>query len=137
MTGPGTAAVYDATSELVAAYVIHNPIGVDELSALIVSVHTTLRDLIRPKAPPSRPVTARNAAAIRTSVTDDYLVSFEDGKRYKTLKRHIRSFGLTPDQYRVKWGLSPDYPMIAPAYAAQQRRGAKGRGFGRRTGAPA
>lgn len=120
----------ELTAEVVAAYVMHNSVHKGDMPELIASVHASLTGLGQPKPAPEaeRPVPA---VPIKKSVNPDYLISLEDGQRYKSLKRHLNGRGLTPEQYREKWGLSPDYPMVAPNYAKQRSDLAKSMGLGR------
>lgn len=120
----------ELTAEVVAAYVMHNSVHKGDMPDLIASVHASLTTLGQPKPAPEaeRPVPA---VSIKKSVNPDYLISLEDGQRYKSLKRHLSGRGLTPEQYREKWGLSPDYPMVAPNYAKQRSDLAKSMGLGR------
>lgn len=120
----------ELTAEVVAAYVMHNSVHKGDMPGLIASVHASLAGLGQPKPAPEaeRPVPA---VSIKKSVNPDYLISLEDGRRYKSLKRHLSGRGLTPEQYREKWGLSPDYPMVAPNYAKQRSDLAKSMGLGR------
>jgi predicted transcriptional regulator len=118
------------TANIVSAYVGANSLQAGDLPALIRSIHTTLGGLSgipeEAPAPPQPP-----AVSIRKSVTPDYLICLEDGRRFKSLKRHLRSkFGLSPEQYRAKWGLPKDYPMVAPNYAAARSAMAKASGLG-------
>lgn len=121
-------------SDIVAAYVSNNPVPVSDLPAMIKSVHSTLGglsggagNLIAGKEP---------AVPVKKSITPGYLICLEDGKRLKMLKRYLRSrYGLTPDQYRTKWGLPADYPMVASDYSARRSDFAKKIGLGR-TAAP-
>ena len=118
-------------SDIVAAYVSNNPVPVNDLPAMIRSVHATLgglsgvdgMDLVTSQKP---------AISIKKSITPDYLICLEDGKKLKMLKRYLRSrYKLTPDQYRTKWGLPADYPMVASNYAARRSEFAKKIGLGR------
>ncbi|TDR88076.1 MucR family transcriptional regulator [Enterovirga rhinocerotis] len=119
----------ELTAEVVAAFVMHNSIQKGDLPELIASVHSSLSLLANPKAPEAeKPVPA---VPIKKSISPDYLISLEDGRRYKSLKRHLSGRGLTPERYREKWGLSPDYPMVAPNYAKQRSELAKSMGLGR------
>ena len=129
-----TATLAEVTSEVVSAYVRQNHIQPSEMPGLIASIHATFSSLGRPAeaAPESEKLVP--PVSIKKSITNDYLVSMEDGKRYQSLKRHLSTRGLTPDQYRAKWGLSKDYPMVAPAYAAKRSELAKTIGLGRRAG---
>lgn len=118
-------------TEIVAAYVSNNPIPVSEVPAMIKSVHGTLGSLVG--ASQGEVQTAqRPAVPIKRSITPDYIVCLEDGKKLKMLKRYLRSnFNMTPEEYRAKWGLAADYPMVAPNYAAQRSEFAKKIGLGR------
>ena len=118
------------TAEIVSAHVSNNPVSVNDLSGLIVEVHRTLSSL---GSVPARIEIEKKAPAVpvKKSVTPDYLICLEDGKKLKMLKRHLQtSYGLTPDQYRDKWGLPPDYPMVAPNYAKHRSSLAKQIGLG-------
>lgn len=114
---------------IIAAYVSHNRIARSDLPSLIESVHGSLRTLDKPQAPeapaPEPPV------PIRKTITPDYLISLEDGKPYRSLKRHLTAQGLTPDTYRTKWGLPRDYPMVAANYSKQRAELARTLGLGR------
>ena len=124
----------ELTADVVSAYVNNNPLAADQLPNLITTVYECLSGLDAPKADP---VAERGepAVSIRKSLQDDHLVCLEDGKKFKSLKRHIRtSHGLTPEQYRERWGLKPDYPMTAPAYAERRSKLAKKIGLGRKPG---
>ena len=118
-------------SDIVAAYVSNNPVPVGELPAMIKSVHATLGTLSG--APATDVVTNQKpAVTVKKSITPEYLICLEDGKRLKMLKRYLRSrYGLSPDQYRTKWGLPSDYPMVASDYAAKRSEFAKKIGLGR------
>jgi predicted transcriptional regulator len=118
-------------SDIVAAYVSNNPVPVGDLPAMIKSVHSTLGGLSG--APGGEFVTGQKPAVpIKKSMTPDYLICLEDGKKLKMLKRYLRSrYKLTPDQYRMKWGLPADYPMVASNYAARRSEFAKKIGLGR------
>jgi len=118
------------TAEIVSAHVSNNPVSVNDLSGLIVEVHRTLSSL---GSAPARVEVEKKAPAVpvKKSVTPDYLICLEDGKKLKMLKRHLQtSYGLTPDQYRDKWALPPDYPMVAPNYAKHRSSLAKQIGLG-------
>jgi len=122
------------TADVVAAYVSNNTLATGQLADVIHAVYNSLRGLEGQLAePPAEPL--KPAVPIRKSITPDFLVCLEDGKKLKMLKRHLRStYNLTPDEYRVKWGLAPDYPMVAPKYAQQRSEFAKKIGLGRGTG---
>ena len=118
-------------TEIVAAYVSNNPIPVSEVPAMIKSVHGTLGGLAG-VSQGEAPTAQRPAVPIKRSITPDYIVCLEDGKKLKMLKRYLRSnFNMTPEEYRAKWGLPADYPMVAPNYAAQRSEFAKKIGLGR------
>ena len=123
--------ILSLTAKIVAAHVSKNAIAVDELPSLIKSVHASLSGLDKPlEIAPERP---QAAVPIKKSVTPDYIVCLEDGKKLKMLKRHLKTaYNLTPEQYRERWGLSSDYPMVAPNYARQRSRLAKEIGLGTR-----
>jgi len=118
-------------SDIVAAYVSNNPVPVGELPSMIKSVHATLGGLSGGAS--SEMTTAQKpAVAVKKSVTPEYIICLEDGKKLKMLKRYLRSrYGLSPEDYRAKWGLPADYPMVAPNYAAQRSEFAKKIGLGR------
>jgi predicted transcriptional regulator len=120
------------TAEVVASYVRNNPLPQSDLTSIIKTVHASLTALEggNGNAEPLRP-----AVSVRRSVQPDYLVCLEDGKKLKMLKRHLRTtYALTPEEYRAKWGLPPDYPMVAPNYAKQRSEFAKKIGLGRKSG---
>ena len=124
--------VLGLTAQIVAAHVSNNPVPVAELSGLIENVHRTLSGLGRPAevVAPSRP---EPAVVVKKSVTPEYLICLEDGKKLKMLKRHLKTaYNMTPEQYRERWGLPPDYPMVAPAYASHRSSLAKKIGLGTR-----
>ncbi len=118
------------TADIVAAYVQNNATPVAGLPDLIVSVNSALSGLIEPVSPP--PPVLTPAVNPKKSVFPDYIVSLEDGRKFKSMKRHLGLLGMTPDQYRAKWGLAKDYPMVAPSYAAQRSALAKSIGLGRK-----
>jgi len=122
------------TAEVVSAYVSNNTLATAQLADVISSVYSSLRLLDGQTAePPAEPL--KPAVPIRKSITPEFLICLEDGKKLKMLKRHLRStYNLTPDEYRAKWGLAQDYPMVAPKYAAQRSEFAKKIGLGRGTG---
>ncbi|ACL59919.1 MucR family transcriptional regulator [Methylobacterium nodulans] len=118
------------TGRIVGAYVAHNAVPTAELPGLIAAVHGALAALGRP-AEPEAPALVP-PVPIRKTVTPDAIISLEDGKPYKSLKRHLTTRGLTPEQYRAKWGLPVDYPMVAANYAAHRSELAKAAGLGRK-----
>jgi predicted transcriptional regulator len=123
-------ALVDLVAHIVSAFVAHNSVPMAELPALIASTHAALTGL--GQAPASAPdEKATPAVSIKKSITPDFLICLEDGKKFKSLKRHLRTaFDMTPDQYRVKWNLPPDYPMVAPNYAEARSNLAKSLGLG-------
>ncbi|TIU27064.1 MAG: transcriptional regulator, partial [Mesorhizobium sp.] len=122
------------TADIVSAYVGNNPLPVSGLPELIASIHASLSGIEHPIAavqPKLEP-----AVNPKRSVFPDYIICLEDGKKFKSLKRHLDvHYGLTPDEYREKWGLKSDYPMVAPNYAAQRSTLAKASGLGRKPAA--
>ncbi|MER9850050.1 MucR family transcriptional regulator [Mesorhizobium sp. M0106] len=126
----------ELTADVVSAYVSNNPVPVGDLPALIGQVHAALKGTAA-GVTAQRPVALTPAVPIRKSVTPDYIISLEDGKKFKSLKRHLSTHhGLTPDEYRAKWGLSADYPMVAPNYSAARSTLAKTMGLGRKPKEP-
>ncbi|HWI29085.1 MAG TPA: MucR family transcriptional regulator [Stellaceae bacterium] len=122
------------TAEVVAAYVSNNPLPTAQLAEVIGAVYQSLKTLDG-KGAEGRTEALKPAVPIRKSITPDYLVCLEDGKKLKMLKRHLRStYNMTPDDYRHKWNLPADYPMVAPNYAQQRSAFAKKIGLGRGTG---
>jgi len=122
------------TADIVAAHVSNNSVAVNDLPQLIANVHSALGGLIAPPAPEKQ----QPKVGIKASVRPDYIICLEDGKKLKMLKRHIMThYGLTPQAYREKWGLSADYPMVAPNYAEQRRVLAKSIGLGKLRKRPA
>lgn len=120
------------TSDIVAAHVSNNNVGVDEVPTLIQNVYGALSGLGAAQQEEARP---EPAVSIRASVKADHLVCLEDGKKMKMLKRHLMTdHGLTPAEYRARWGLAADYPMVAPDYAEKRRTLAKQIGLGRKPG---
>ena len=124
------------TADIVAAHVSNNSVAVNDLPQLISNVHGALAALSGPGA--AAEVKLEPKVPIRSSVKPDFIVCLEDGKKLKMLKRHLMThYQMTPDQYRAKWGLASDYPMVAPNYAEQRRALAKAIGLGtkrRKTG---
>lgn len=118
----------ELTSEIVSAYVANNKIPASELPEVISSVHSALRGLDEKKV--QEPEKLVPLMPIKKTITADFLISLEDGRRYKSLKRHLSGRGLTPADYREKWGLAKDYPMVAPNYAKQRSELAKALGLG-------
>jgi predicted transcriptional regulator len=122
----------ELTAEIVAAYVSNNPLPKSDLPDLILTVHSSLAKLGSEPEPAPQAEAKSPAVSIRRSVTPDYLICLEDGKQFRSLRRHLRLHGLTPEQYREKWKLPSNYPMVAPSYAAQRSALAKKIGFGQK-----
>ncbi len=122
----------ELTVDVIAAYVSNNPVPVSELPSLIAQVHQSLAGLsTASETTPLEKLTP--AVPIKKSVTPEYIVCLDDGKKFKSLKRHLKTtFGITPEEYRAKWNLPVDYPMVAPAYAAARSELAKKMGLGRK-----
>lgn len=121
------------STEIIAAYVSHNAISPTDLPRLISDVHDALKALGSKEAVAPEEE-KKPAVPVRKSVTPDYIICLEDGKKFKSLKRHLRThYNLTPEEYREKWGLPADYPMVAPSYSATRSRLAKANGLGRKT----
>ena len=121
----------ELAAEMVAAFVSNNPLPKGELPALIHAVHNTLARLAaRPESVPPQIEVKTPSVPIRKSITPDFLICLDDGKRFKSLRRHLTRLGLTPEQYREKWNLPSDYPMVAPNYSAQRSALAKQIGLG-------
>lgn len=121
------------TADIVAAHVSNNSVAVSDVPTLIGNVHSALSGLSGGSATPA--AAPEPAVPVRLSVKKDYIVCLDDGKKLKMLKRHLMThYGMTPDDYRAKWGLPADYPMVAPAYAEQRRELAKAIGLGRAPG---
>jgi predicted transcriptional regulator len=122
-------ALIDMTADIVAAYVSANSVAPSEIPNLISSVHKALGGVsvaAEPPPPPKEP-----AVPIKKSITPDFLICLEDGRRFKSLKRHLRSkYAMSPEDYRAKWGLPKDYPMVAPNYARARSELAKRMGLG-------
>jgi predicted transcriptional regulator len=120
----------ELASDIVSAYVAHNPVPVSELPRLIERVYATLQEIEgAPAAEPRQEL--KPAVSIKKSVTDDHIVCLEDGKKFKSLKRHLRTrYDMSPEEYRDKWSLPADYPMVAPNYARQRSDLARAMGLG-------
>ena len=122
--------ILDITAQIVAAHLTHNPVDALALPALIQSVYRTLCSVGEPEPAPA--ITQTPAVPAKKSVFPDFIICLEDGQKLKMLRRHLKtSYGLTPDDYRTKWGLPQDYPMAAPNYAARRSDLAKQFGLGR------
>ncbi|HET9717749.1 MAG TPA: MucR family transcriptional regulator [Pseudolabrys sp.] len=120
----------ELTAEIVSAYVSNNTVPAGEIPGLINQVHAALARVSgKPSDGSAEPL--KPAISVKKSITPEYIVCLEDGKKFKSLKRHLRTqYSMTPEQYREKWGLSPDYPMVAPNYAAARSQLAKQMGLG-------
>ena len=126
----------ELTVEIVSAYVSNNEVAAAELPALIASVARSLNELAGISTKAEAPEPPKPAVPIKKSVTPDYIISLEDGKKFKSLKRALSArYGMTPDEYRTKWGLPADYPMVAPNYSAARSDLAKKLGLGRKPAA--
>lgn len=120
-------------ADIVSAYVSANTVAAQDLPALIRTVHAALREVAGSK-PGHAESSPEPAVSIKKSITPDYIICLEDGKKFKSLKRHLRTrYAMTPEQYRAKWGLPHDYPMVAPNYAKERSTLAKRMGLGQRT----
>jgi predicted transcriptional regulator len=117
-------------AEIVSAFVAHNSLRSADLPALIESVHARLVKIASGVADTEEPPAPVAAVSVRKSITPDYLVCLDDGRKLKSLRRHLTALGMTPEQYRTKWNLPPDYPMVAANYAAQRSELAKKIGLG-------
>jgi predicted transcriptional regulator len=120
----------ELATQVVAAYVANNPLPRSDLPALIQAVHSAVESLGKGSEVAQPQIETKPAVSIRKSITPDYLVCLEDGKRFKSLRRHLRLHGLTPVQYREKWSLPSDYPMVAPNYSTERSALAKKIGLG-------
>ncbi|HEV7290905.1 MucR family transcriptional regulator [Devosia sp. RR2S18] len=122
----------ELSTEIVSAYVSHNSVSPTDLPKLIADVHGALRALQSNEAP-VQVEELKPAVPVRKSVAPDYIICLEDGKKFKSLKRHLRThYNLSPEEYREKWGLPADYPMVAPNYSATRSKLAKDNGLGRK-----
>lgn len=118
------------TTDIVSAYVSNNAVARTDLAALIGSVHAAFRSVGSPKA--AEPADPKPCVSVKKSITPDFLISLEDGRPYKALKRHLAGLGLSPEDYRRKWQLPLDYPMVAPNYAIKRSELARKHGLGRK-----
>jgi predicted transcriptional regulator len=129
----GDRSLIQMTTTVVAAYLGNNSVASNQISEVINAVHGALKGLSGDDREPA-PEPLRPAVSVKKSITPDYIVCLEDGKQLKMLKRHLRTaYGMTPDEYRAKWGLPADYPMVAPNYAQQRSEFAKKIGLGSQT----
>jgi predicted transcriptional regulator len=121
----------DLAADIVSAYVSNNAVAAGHLPGLIAEVHGALQKLSSGAAPEPQPEPLKPAVPVKKSITPDFIICLEDGKKFKSLKRHLRTqYDMTPEEYREKWGLEPDYPMVAPNYAAARSNLAKQMGLG-------
>ncbi len=135
MDTQNTSNLSEFTADIVSAYVSNNNVRAEDLATLISEVHSALKEAPNGKAKPA-PEPQEPAVPIKKSVTPDYIISLESGQKFKSLKRHLmNSYGMTPDEYRAKWGLPRDYPMVAPNYAKSRSELAKTMGLGRKAAA--
>jgi predicted transcriptional regulator len=127
---PGDSSYIELTAQIVSAYVGNNSVPSAEIANLIGQVHAALRRVSGGQAAvPAEP--AKPAVPVKRSINSEFIVCLEDGKKFKSLKRHLRTqYSMTPEQYREKWGLPAEYPMVAPAYAAARSQLAKQMGLG-------
>ena len=124
------AQILEMTADIVSAYVGNNNVQASEVPGLISSIHAALTQVSTGAAEPE-PEVKEPAVPVRKSITPDFLICLEDGRKFKSLKRHLRTkYNMSPEEYRAKWGLAKDYPMVAPNYAAQRRQLAKKIGLG-------
>jgi predicted transcriptional regulator len=120
----------EITARIVSAYVGANQVAPQDIPAIVRTVHSTLRDLAGPSVAASEAF-LEPAVSVKKSVTPDFIICLEDGKKFKSLKRHLRTrYGMTPEEYRTKWALPHDYPMVAPNYAKARSDLAKRMGLG-------
>ena len=127
-----TSDAIELAAEILTAFVANNSVPRAELAALFEGLHASLKRLAYGEVAPPVIDPPAPAVSIRKSVTPDYLICLEDGKQFKTLRGHLATLGMTPEQYRAKWSLPSDYPMVAPTYAAQRSALAKRLGLGQR-----
>ena len=126
---PNGRSLIELTAQIVAAYLGNNSVPSGDIANLINQVHAALTRVVG--TPGTIPAEAlKPAVPVKRSIASDYIVCLEDGKKFKSLRRHLRTLNMTPQQYREKWGLPPDYPMVAPNYAAARSRLAKQMGLG-------
>jgi predicted transcriptional regulator len=133
MSDSGAANYIELTADIVSAYVANNTVSSGDIPSLISDIHSAL---VRVSAGQEIAVVlepAKPAVSIKKSITNDYIICLEDGKKFKSLKRHLRtSYNMSPEQYREKWGLPQDYPMVAPNYAEARSQLAKQMGLGQK-----
>ncbi|MFE1601474.1 MucR family transcriptional regulator [Methylobacterium sp. ID0610] len=134
-TNPNAGKLAALTADIATAYLSHHHLQASELPRLLAEIHTALRSAAQGKAAPARPPKP-TPQEIRRSITHEALISFEDGKSYKTLRRHLTRLGLTPETYREKWGLPPDYPMTCADYSKRRSELARALTLGLPIGKP-
>ena len=128
---PGHQHHIELAADIVSAYVSNNSVPTTDLAALINDVYAALLRATTSEAPTPIAEVPKPAVPTKKSVTDEYIICLEDGRKFKSLKRHLRTqYDMSPDQYREKWGLAPDYPMVAPSYAKARSNLAKEMGLG-------
>ena len=129
--GKSTDQLLQLATGIVSSYVSHNQVPLAEVPIILKNVHSALNGLLT-GAPGEGGTSAKPAVSVKKSIGDDFIICLEDGKKLKMLKRYLRSnYNMSPEEYRAKWGLPPDYPMVAPAYARQRSEFAKKIGLGR------
>ena len=129
MAADDQAGLIELTADIVSAYVGNNTVATSDLPSLIRSIHSALGGVGTPVVAPAEP--QMPAVSVKKSLTDDFLICLEDGRKFKSLKRHLRTkYNMSPEDYRAKWGLPKTYPMVAPAYAAARSNLAKQMGLG-------
>jgi len=130
MTDGKNSQLISLTADIVTAYVSNNRLDEERLSELIPSVYSTMESLLNSKSEENRP---KPAVPVKKSINEDYLVCLEDGKKLKMLKRYLKTrYDMSPEEYRTRWGLPADYPMVAPSYAARRSDFAKKIGLGKK-----
>lgn len=132
MAEPQDNSFLELTADIVSAFVSNHAMRASEVGELISSVYSSLKQIGEPKVEEEPVAAPTPATSIKKSITDDYLICLDDGKRFKSLKRHLSRLGMTPAEYRAKWGLPSNYPMVAPGYAAKRSELAKATGLGRK-----
>ena len=132
-TAADPASYIETTAEIVAAYVSRNSVPTADLPGLIQSIFGSLTELGKPRQEQAPAEPLKPAVPVRKSITEDFIISLEDGRKLKSMKRYLAGLGMTPAEYRAKWGLPHDYPMVAPAYARQRSELARTLGLGRKS----
>jgi predicted transcriptional regulator len=133
MSESGISVYIELTADIVSAYVANNTIAAADIPSLIGDIHSALVKVSAGQDIPVVSEPAKPAVPVKKSITNDYIICLEDGKKFKSLKRHLRtSYNMSPEQYREKWGLPQDYPMVAPNYAEARSQLAKQMGLGQK-----